>query len=296
MNRTAVSSLIPLPQSFPQRSLLLASLNIGRVLADRDGVTFRAQGTCMYPTVRPGDVLRLQSRPAAEVVVGDIAVCRAPDFLFGHRVIDKGERDGRAFIITRPDRVRAGNDAPTFDENLLGVVVTITRQGKPVPLQPTAYPWPVRRYLALRLALLEAVPRALLRGAKLLASVQEKALYRRLARGCLVLARPRVSYTVRLPMPALGDAVYHPLAPETFDVRMDWRGGPVASWTLALHLNGTRQPAAWARIGRGGLDAWRVEESFVRLRYRGAGLDDTLMRQAKAILARSGMALRRMHE
>ena len=146
--------------SFSKFSLVLASLDIGRVLADRDGVTFRAQGTRMYPTVRPGDVLRIRSRLAADVVVGDIAVCRAPDFLFSHRVIDKGLRDGRPFVVTRADRSHEGSDAPTFDENLLGVVIGIERHGKRVPVQPAEHPWLVRRYHAVRLALIEAAPRA----------------------------------------------------------------------------------------------------------------------------------------
>src|SRR5512136_1699800 len=124
------------PSSLANPSLVLASLDIGRVLADRDGVTFRAQGTCMYPAVRPGDVLRIQSRAAAQVNVGDMAVCRGDDFLFSHRVIAKGECDGRAFIVTRPDRAHNESDAPTFDEDLLGVVVAITRNDKPVPLAP----------------------------------------------------------------------------------------------------------------------------------------------------------------
>lgn len=92
----------------------------------------------MYPTVRPGDVLRIQPRRAAEVAVGEIAVCRTSAYLFSHRVIAKGERGGRAYIVTRPDRSRVGSDAPTFDENLLGAVVSITRAGKPAPLMPTA--------------------------------------------------------------------------------------------------------------------------------------------------------------
>lgn len=277
--------------TFARFSLVLASLDIGRVVADRDGVTFRAQGTCMYPTVGSGDVLRIQSRPAANVEVGDIAVCRAPDYLFAHRVIAKGEQDGRAYIVTRPDRARAGSDAPTFDENLLGVVITIERNGKRVPVQPTAYPWLMRWYFAARLPLTQLRPRVLDGLMTALACIQDSALYRRMARGLLALAHPRVSYTLQLPFNSKLDGVYRPLAPDEFDVRMEWQGRAVERWTLALRLSGARQPAAWATFARDGDHAWRVEESYVRVRYRGAGLDDTLMRQAKAILVRSGNRL-----
>ena len=273
-------------------SLVLASLDIGRVLADRDGVTFRALGTCMYPTVRPGDVLRIESRSAGDFVVGDIAVCRAQDFLFGHRVIAKGVRDGRPFIVTRPDRTHGGGDVPTFDENLLGVVITIERNGKCVPLQPREYPWLVRRYYAARLTLIEKRPRAQVWLAKGLARVQSHALYRNMARWLFAFTRARISYAVRLPLNVkLGDAVYRKLEPHEFDTRVTWQGRTVERWTLALHFSDARQPAAWATFVRRADDAWRVEESHVRLRYCAMGLSDLLMRQAEAILAKGGYQL-----
>jgi hypothetical protein len=279
---TEPSSFIPHPSSFP--SLVLASLDIGRVLADRDGVTFRAQGTCMYPTVRPGDVLRIQSRRAADVAVGEIAVCRTPAYLFSHRVIATGNRDGRAYILTRPDRARDGSDAPTFDENLLGVVVTITRTGKPAPLQPTRYPWLIRRYYAARLALIEAKPRALFGLANALARAQDHALYRYIAHTWFALAHPRVSYTVRLPLnEKLGEAVYRQFTPAEFDPQATWRGRAIERWTLALHLSAAREPAAWATFARDTATTWRVVESFTRVRYRGMGLENALARHAEAI-------------
>lgn len=276
--------------SFSKFSLVLASLDIGRVLADRDGVRFRAQGTCMYPTIRPGDLLRIKSRPAADVAVGDIAVYRAPEYLFGHRVIAKGERDGRAYIVGHPDRSRAGSDAPTFDENLLGVVITIERNGKRVPLQPTAYPWLARWYFAARLMLIELQSRVLDGLMTTLARIQDSVLYRRMARGSLALLHPQVAYTVQLPFNSKLDGVYRPLTPDEFDARMEWQGRTVGRWTLALRLSDVREPAAFATFVRKGNGAWRVEKSCVRVRYRGAGLDDTLMRQAKTILARGAEA------
>jgi hypothetical protein len=270
-------------------SLVLASLDIGRVLADRDGVTVRALGTCMYPVVRPGDVLRMQSRSAADVVVGDIAICRGQGFLFGHRVIAKGVRDGRPFILTRPDRARGGSDVPTFDENLLGVVIAIERNGKRVPFQPRAYPWFMRRTYAARRALIEAGPRARLWIVDVLARVQSRAWYGNMARRWFVLTRPSTAYTIRLPMNAtLGDAVYRQLEPREFDARTTWQGRAVERWTLALHLNRARETAAWATFALCADNTWRVEESHVRLRYCAMGLHELLLRQAEAILAKGG--------
>ncbi|MGB7630678.1 MAG: hypothetical protein WBM29_06295, partial [Candidatus Deferrimicrobium sp.] len=173
-----------------------------------------------------------------------------------------------------------------FEESLLGKVVAIERNGRAVPLHLIAHPWPVRAYHAMRLALVEAMRPMLAGLAQALETVQTSTLYRALAMSWLALARPRISYSVRLPMPALGFAVYRQLPPEAFDVRTDWRGRPVDRWTLTLHLDGNRQPAGWATFARGGGADWHLVESFVCLRYHGAGLDDKLLRRAEAILGR----------
>lgn len=269
------------------KSLSGASLEITRVLADRDGLTFRANGTCMYPTIRPGDVLQIQSSRTMDVQVGDIAVCRRPRYLFSHRVVAKGSEEGRAYIVTRPDRVPDKDDGPTFDENLLGIVVAMTRKGKPVPLRQETRFWPARRYFALCLALIESRLRVLLWWSGMLERLQQKAAYRRMAEAWLFLAHPRISYIVRVPMPALGDAVYRHMEPETFNVEKDWRGRPIQRWTLTMHLNGESRPAAWATLARGEADRWSVEECFVHARYRGAGLDKLLLDEADVILLRS---------
>ncbi|MRR16656.1 MAG: hypothetical protein EG826_09410 [Deltaproteobacteria bacterium] len=268
----------------PAGSLAEASLDIGRVLADRDGVTFRADGTCMYPTIRPGDVLSIQSRLAADVSVGDVVVCRRPAHLFCHRVVAKGLEEGRAFIVTRHDRTEEGGDGPTFDENLLGVVVDVRRKGISVPLRAAAHSRPLRFYFALRLTLIELRLRIILGRRILAAAVQTNAVYRRMMRTWLRLSRPDISYVVRLPMPALGDAVYRELAPEDFNVQRDWRGRPVGRWTLVMQLDGSPKPAAWLTLRREASGAWVVDESFVRARYRGAGLTTLLKEKAQSLL------------
>jgi len=193
------------------KSLVGASLDIGRVLADRDGVTFRAEGTCMYPAIRPGDILRIESRGAADVSVGDVVVCRRPTHLFCHRVAARGSEEGRAYIVTRQDRTPDESDGPTFDENLLGVVVTVERAGKPVSFQPAAPTWPLSLYFGLRLKLIELRLRIILAWRDLLPKIQANVFYRWIMKMWLAVAHPQISYRVRLPMPVLGDAVYRQL-------------------------------------------------------------------------------------
>jgi hypothetical protein len=253
----------------------------------------------MYPTVRPGDVLHIESCTAEEVAVGDIAVCRRPGYLFGHRAIAKGVEDGRPYIVTRPDRVRRGNDGPTFDQDVLGVITAIERRGRRLSTQPRRYAWPVRAYLAARLALVEALPAARGRRIGLLPRVQRGPVYRRLVRLWLAATRGRVSCVVRLPLRAgqIHD-LYRPLPPDEFDVtRPTWQGRLPDCWTLALHLNGNRQPAASAtfvlRPPQCHAPGWWLDHLHVPARYRGAGFEADLICKAEEILARGGAILHR---
>ncbi|MBC8446885.1 MAG: hypothetical protein H8D78_03970 [Chloroflexi bacterium] len=280
-------------------SLVLASLEVGKALADRGRTTFRAQGTCMYPCVRPGDVLHIESRTVEEVAVGDMAVCRRPGYLFSHRCIGKGVEDGRTYIVTRPDRVRQGDDGPTFDDDVLGIITAIERRGRRLSPRPRQYARPVRICLAARLALVGALPAVRRWLIWALTRVQRSVAYRRLARLWLATTRPRVSYVVRLPLRA-GQThdLYRPLPPDEFDVaKPTWQGRPPDCWTLALHLNGNRRPAAWATFALCPPECpeagWRVSDLQVRVRYRGIGFAADLIRKAEAIFAPSGMELQR---
>jgi hypothetical protein len=286
----------PSASKIRSKSLVRASLELGRVLADRNGLTFRVKGTCMYPTIRAGDVLRIQSCPAADVAVGDIAVGRKPGFLFAHRVIGKGREKGYAYLITRPDTAHVGSDGPLLDESLLGKVVAIERGGRPVPLHPKSYRKLLRSYYTGCRVLIESLQRLRAGLDPALETVQAGAFYRGLAKRWQALTRPRISYVVRLPMSALGDAAYRELSPESFDVGSDWRGRPVGRFTLTAHVNGSRRPAAWTTFARDGAVDWRVVESFVCVRYRGWALEEQLLQRADAVLKAGNGHLKRHAE
>jgi hypothetical protein len=277
-------------RTFPAtRGLSVASLEIGRVLADRDGVTFRAQGTCMYPTIRPGDVLRIRSCSALDVAVGEIVVCRTPGYLFSHRVTSKGERGGRAFVVTRSDRSTGDGDGPTFDENLLGVVIAATRDGQPVPLEPTRYGLPGRAHHAARLGFIELMPRLHALRAELLDTRGGRVAQKTMARAWFKLARPEWKFVVRVPLNAtLGEEVYRPVDPADFDPEQKWNDRSIERWTLVALFDGQPEPAAWATFVRDPGKSWRVSDLHVRRRYRGVGLELALMDRAKGVMARSG--------
>ena len=241
----------------------------------------------MYPTVRSGDVLRIRSCAAAEVVAGDIAVCRTPDYLFSHRVIDRGELDGRAYIVTRSDRSRGGAMRP-HSTRISSVSLSASHAMARRCRSRHRYPWVVRRCLGAHLALIEAKPR-----------VRAKLIARRSRAGSLAVRphcgsvapprAPTLRFTVRVPLNAtLGDSVFRELTPEGFDPSAPWNGRYADRWTVAAFVNGADVSAGSIVAARESGSGWRLEEPLVRSRYRGTGLEGLLRQQAEAILDRCG--------
>jgi hypothetical protein len=277
-------------------SLVVESLDIGRALADRGRVSFRAQGTCMYPCVRQGDTLHIESRTIEEVMVGDIAVVRRNGLLFGHRTIAKGSDAFGAYIVTRPDRSKKGNDGPTYADNILGIIAKIDRSGSGVSLEPKLlkgyakmlvslwewWNWDARQLLIQRFEV-----------------IQRKPLYTFIASLYLQARYRNPLYEVQLPLkPMSAYDLYRRFPPDQFDVTMPLQKGmPVKEWTLTISLEGQRTPVASLTLThrpehcpKG--DGWHSANSWVRTRYRGAGFEEKLVREAGKILARSSAALK----
>jgi hypothetical protein len=249
----------------------------------------------MYPCVQPGDTLHIESRLIEDIMVGDIAVVRHNGFLFGHRTIAKGEDKDGPYIVTRPDRSNHGNDGPTYGENILGVVTRIERRGK----QASTNPKPLSFCEKARVSLWEWWNwDARLRMSKRLERIQRLRLYKSIAALCVKALHPQLRYEVRAPLkPGQTHDLCRVFPPEQFDVNQPLQQGkPFMEWTLALYVDATRTPSGWATLvhrpeecprGKG----WHIEDLWVRIRYRGAGLDKAVVSKAGDILARSGMAI-----
>jgi len=103
----------------------------GDVLHRFGQAKIRVTGSSMLPAVWPGDELVVRRRSVSEARTGEIAVFTREDRLFAHRVI---AHDGGR-LVTRGDAVPSP-DPPVSDGELLGVVVSVSRDGMPV--QPPA--------------------------------------------------------------------------------------------------------------------------------------------------------------
>lgn len=92
---------------------------------------FRAIGASMMPTIRPGDILTIQSDGAECLNPGQIVLFQRDGSLVAHRILEiAGEQ-----VRTRGDSV--GNaDTPITKSEIVGRVVSVTRRGRSVPFHP----------------------------------------------------------------------------------------------------------------------------------------------------------------
>lgn len=278
-------------------SLVLASLEVGKALADSGRAKFRAYGTCMYPTVRPGDVLHVASRTIDLVAIGDIAVCRRHGFLFGHRTIARGVSGEGPYIVTRSDGASGADDGPTFADDVLGVVTEIERHGRCYPTAVERHAWPKRAYFALRLRLLAWENAARYRVLRGLAPLQGRAAWRHAGKLWLALTRRAPSFVVWLPLRAGQRHDLHRALPaDEFDVLAPtWQGRLPETWSLLLRLGDDPRPAVRATFvpcdAARPAAGWTATGVEVRRCYRGLGLEPALMEKAASILARGGVQL-----
>lgn len=278
-----------------RNSLIVESLEIGRVLADHGRARFRSQGTCMLPCIRPGDTLKVQSCPVGRIRVGDIAVVRKNGLLFGHRAIAKGEDENGPYIVTRPDRTGDGHDSPAHAEDILGIVTRIERNGK----TSITTQMPLDGIGKLRVVLWRWWHRdARARLLRVFERIQRMGYYGPVSSLYLKVFHPILRFEVRSPLePGQSHDVYRVYPPDRFDPSQALQGGePVREWMLALYLGTTRVPASWVTFVRAyddstGRNFWHAANAGSRTRYRGTRLQQVVFCKGMDIIARSGMAL-----
>jgi signal peptidase I len=276
----------------PLQSPVIQSLELGKLLAETGKITFRADGTCMYPTVRPGDILHVEPKNIQEIKVGDIAVFRRAGKLFGHRVVEKKEEI--TCIITRPDRTKNGNDGPLYEENLLGIVRSIQRNGKHLDTARAAYSSFAKLYHSFALLLIEKKQIAWQQLIPCIASIQQTRLYRFIAHRVFAPAIKKLGFTVYLPL-RIGTA--SPFSRKIAGADVDkislnpddnkpfqWRICFEIRRHIAASISFSRRPAGCP------FDGWWVDGVHVRLRYRESGMEEKLIGKAEEILKNSGVS------
>ena len=97
----------------------------------RAGGTLRLKtfGTSMVPSLWPGDTVLIKTKPVDDLRYGDIVLIAREDRLVVHRVVEIGQTEGIAYLVTRGDSLAAA-DAPANEPNVLGCVAAVERNGR----------------------------------------------------------------------------------------------------------------------------------------------------------------------
>ncbi len=270
--------------------LIVYYLEIGKALAEHDRAILHAKGMCMYPLVRPGDRLHIQSRSVEQVNVGEIAVSRREGRLVCHRVVDKGILNGRAYIVTRSDRNKQNNDPFTYDEDLLGIVTSIERNGHPINPYDNRRNRLSRFYSAALRTLTESFYSWRGPIVVVLSAIQRAPIYQSGSRLLTAFSNRTIRFEVRVWKKSWKKLdLYLPQEPDEFDLSgPEFQGSSPDGWTLVLHLNKNQKPAVQATF-QSDSERWYLKDLHIRSRYRGMGLGKDLLLKAEEIFRRSGI-------
>jgi signal peptidase len=102
------------------------------VLRASGELQLKVTGTSMLPTLWPGDLARIQSRPSSLIRPGDVVLFERERRLFIHRVVRVSPgQDG--FVTTRGDCMTQ-DDAPIAAAEVLGRITAVQRGNRPVAM------------------------------------------------------------------------------------------------------------------------------------------------------------------
>ena len=267
-------------------SLLLQLFELREDLVGKRIVKFYPQGSCMYPCIRPSDKLHIEFKKIEDIKTGDIAVYRRANLLFSHRVIDRGIKESRDYIITRPDTAQYGNDGPSFDKDIVGIISKIERRGRRIGTERREYNLLKRAFLSLSLKWYY-FKQYLFKGIVfVIIHLQQLKAYKGIARLLNLGLNKKISFSILCPLNYKVDSRFYRLASEE-----ELRENAVPKWRLGLKVNS--KTAATLSFVRKPKDCqfsgcW-LSGIKIRLRYRSTGIEEELFSYADKLLKKSGV-------
>jgi signal peptidase I len=263
-------------------------------MAERGRGKFRANGTCMYPHLRPGDLFFIDPKNVDDIKIGDIAIFRRGISLIGHRTIAKGHDEIGSYIITKADNSKYPDVCPTYDDDILGVVSSVERKGKKV--NPNHKINTVESlYFSLLHGLFSKYNLAQPRILFFTSLIQGSRIYQNIFSLYLNPSNFDLSFIVNLPLNRRSTCdLYRKLTLEGFErqFRDSANSDSLDSWNLII-VTGDNIKLASAtfllQIGERFIARWWITDIHVRLAHRGMGLEKRLLIKAEEILSMSGV-------
>ncbi|MFH1492655.1 MAG: GNAT family N-acetyltransferase [Candidatus Omnitrophota bacterium] len=286
------NALIPRGKRFRDRAKILWGkvsfldlFELKKELLKTDYFKFKTTSWCMFPVLKKGDTLKIESCSLNDLKIGEIPVYRRNNRLYSHRIVDKHILEGKERIITRPDtaKVRKGLlQEELEEEDLLGKVREVERDKKRFPLEKReANFW--ERFLYTRhklsLALLKLLSRVSM---KTLTCIQSLWIYRWLGKKLIKRLEHNIDFQLATPSrhkleiyeytPLEKRDNFRPREYKNFHIIMKLKDTPIGCVTFLNRDKDCPYTGFW------------LAELWIRLRYRGLGLESFLVNRAQDFL------------
>jgi len=102
-------------------------------LASGTPVRFRAEGSSMHPTIRDGEVIVAAPVSVADVVRGDVLLCRHRGRVLAHRLVSIAVDGHLRRFALRGDSQRS-SDVLVGADDILARIVAVRRRGRSIAL------------------------------------------------------------------------------------------------------------------------------------------------------------------
>ena len=272
-----------------EAGLVLQMFELGRLFLEKKMVKFNLQGSCMYPCIRPKDILHLEPRSAGQIKAGDIAVYRRFNRLFAHRTIYQGRQGGEDYIVTRPDTARFGNDGASFDKDILGIVARLERDGVILGTRPKKYLLITKLFLDIYIYFIRRGADYWSRLAYWHSCLQKYKAYRALSG--FLFSHSKIEFCLQAPVSARPNSrFFRKLNLE--DLKGSLQGeSALVKWKIILKVNSKLagnlsfflKPKACLFCG------WWLYEAQLMARYRGTNVEKKFFNQINEVLKNLGI-------
>lgn len=258
-------------------------------LLQRGCFNFRITSWCMFPVLKKGDQIKVENVDTDKIKAGDILVYRGRHWIYAHRVIGREFVNGKEFILTRPDtsegdpRDIKGAEQVAL-EDVLGKVAQIRRGGRFLPLERR------RSGILERFALanigfatryLLLLERSLL---MTLSRLQAQKLYKQLGKAIIFRFQDDINFKLVIPVSkSLGINVYKPID----EVGLSELAGCAIFHILIRLKNESIGYATFINNQENvPYQYLRPSEIFLRLRYKGIGLEEIILKKLEILIKR----------
>lgn len=270
-------------------SLILQLFELKEVLLEKKMVKFYAKGICMFPCIRPRDILYIKQKNAEKIKAGDIAVYRGLNQLFAHRTVKKGKDNGRDYIFTRPDTIRYGNEGPIFDKDILGVLSYIERKGQILSTEKKDYNSAAKLFFNICFKGYHFCGRLFRIIISFAVYMQQFKIYRMITNFLFTRLNKKIDFSIQVPLNSkTTNRFYRIISPEEFAKGKEY----ISKWTVKMSVN-SKPAASLSCIFKPQncpFSGWWLSEVRVRIRYRGTGVEEQLFQRVDELLKQSGVS------